>query len=383
MTKPELAREVFKREAQLPLISQELIPNGLSKTTLFHMALVNNYIAQWGTRTLFWRSFSSLEGKISKEKVVNVVNDLKAIGFMALEVPATYKRADMKVFAGEEFVLIENLRADKENDVNYDLVTINKDIASKFFEAAKEFYEYHEDDTAGTIFIVQRSSDGQFYLSELGRPVLDFKKENYMPEIVEAYERLIKELPAKDPFGRLAIIEGVPGTGKTSMIRSLITNCNDTVFVIFPSQYVPMIEGPEFVRFLANQKDMFEGKPLTLILEDADICVAPRGAGNMSYISAMLNAADGIIGACVDTRIIATTNAKFEEMDPALVRPGRLLQRISINKLSPEQATVCLRSITKGDEVVEEEKTLAEVYEMAYKVNNGRAPEKKERRVGF
>ena len=47
---------------------------------------------------------------------------------------------------------------------------------------------------------------------------------------------------------------------------------------------------------------------------------------------------DGIMGAMLDARIVATTNAQTEDLDPAIVRPGRLCRRIDIGELCYEQA---------------------------------------------
>jgi hypothetical protein len=54
--------------------------------------------------------------------------------------------------------------------------------------------------------------------------------------------------------------------------------------------------------------------PILFIIEDADDCLVPRGSGNVSTISSLLNYTDGIFGSMLDLRIIATTNAEKMEI---------------------------------------------------------------------
>lgn len=255
----------------------------------------------------------------------------------------------------------------------------------KLFDTVNEQLSYLNDyvpETSSQVFMIHKSPQG-YYLRELGTPVLDFKEHNYMPEIVEAYKDIRERIVSKNPFGRLAIIEGPPGTGKTSFIRSLITGNHEAVFVIFPVNLLHELDSSSFITFLAEQNSVY-GKPIVLILEDADSCLLPREEGNMSFIATLLNSADGIIGSCIDSRIIATTNAQFNKIDAAIVRPGRLLRHVSIGKLSKERATEGLQRLSGDDKLIAEgEMSLAEVYEKVHKVSNFRPVEVKKKKIGF
>src|SRR5690606_9967092 len=93
--------------------------------------------------------------------------------------------------------------------------------------------------------------------------------------------------------------------------------------------------------FVNNNKACSEdgSQPTTvLVLEDADSVLVPRGTDNMSSVSSLLNLTDGIWGAALNIRVLATTNADSLELDPAIVRPGRLTTKVTIGKLSPERA---------------------------------------------
>lgn len=232
------------------------------------------------------------------------------------------------------------------------------------------------------VMLVHRDSSGEYYLKTIGSPVLELKETNYMPNVIDDINDIKSRLFEENAFGKLVIIDGPPGTGKTSLIRTLITNNDKSVFVIFPINLLGTMDSSAFIAFLAEQNAIYQ-KPITLILEDADSCLLPREEGNMSFISILLNAADGIIGQCIDNRIIATTNSSYEKIDEAITRPGRLLKRLHIDKLSPERAKQCLHDLTGTDTVVDKPLSLAECYEIANNVKNNRPVAKQAKKVGF
>lgn len=118
--------------------------------------------------------------------------------------------------------------------------------------------------------------------------------------------------------------------------------------------------------------------PIVLILEDADQCLVPRAADNISSISSLLNLSDGILGSLLDIRIIATTNAKQEKMDQAILRDGRLSKRIEVNALEYDQANHIFQRLTQSKNALpmkdqrsemypkqNSKYTLAEIYKLA------------------
>lgn len=81
----------------------------------------------------------------------------------------------------------------------------------------------------------------------------------------------------------------------------------------------------------------------------------------------ILNLGDGIPGELADIRIVATINAKRIDIDPAILRPGRLCLHVSFAKLNREKALAIYSRLTHGKELPSgsENATLAEVYRMA------------------
>ncbi|RLC10724.1 MAG: hypothetical protein DRI24_19845 [Deltaproteobacteria bacterium] len=208
-------------------------------------------------------------------------------------------------------------------------------------------------------------------------------EENYMPEVVANLPRLYSVVDGEDPFGRLAILEGRPGGGKTSLIRGMMNEFGRPKFVIIPPYLVAHLNSPSMISSLVREQSN-DPRPLVLVLEDADQCIATRMGDNISNISAVLNLAEGILSDTLDIRIVATTNAKRTELDEALTRPGRLGAYVEVPYLDTDQASKVLTRLC-GKMGLEEAKsimergsydgksfeniTLADVYAIAAKEN--------------
>lgn len=199
----------------------------------------------------------------------------------------------------------------------------------------------------------------------------DFIEGNYAPSVVSDYRFIEQQLTAKDPVGRLAVLEGVPGTGKTRLIRALICSLMDKAeCILVAPNALPHLSGTQFLGALIEQHRY--GKPMVLILEDADACLLARDEDKASLdaLTGLLNLSDGILGATLDIRIIATTNAKIEKLDDAVLRKGRLLRRIDMKALSKEQAGEVFKRLTGKEQDFDTDTTVAEVYAAAAAVGD-------------
>lgn len=167
---------------------------------------------------------------------------------------------------------------------------------------------------------------------------------NYAPATLAAMQSAARQLAAKEPVGRLLLLEGAPGTGKTRAVRALVAGlCDRARVVIVPPHLIAGLAGPDLIGTLLGCD-----RPTVLVIEDADYALLDREnrsdadkQGATGALSAMLNLTDGILGAQIDLRVIATTNARIDHLDAAVLRPGRLLDRISFGHLDPAQAQAC------------------------------------------
>jgi SpoVK/Ycf46/Vps4 family AAA+-type ATPase len=81
-------------------------------------------------------------------------------------------------------------------------------------------------------------------------------------------------------------------------------------------------------------------KSRLLICEDLDDLIASRRTGGLERL---LNLADGVLGQGRDLVILITTNVRPNELDPALIRPGRCMANIEFERFSIDEARDRLR----------------------------------------
>lgn len=224
---------------------------------------------------------------------------------------------------------------------------------------------------AGQVFMLSQTQHG-IQLLPIGLGGMPVVSDNYSEDVMSRFTTARTDLESKTPSGRLIMLDGPPGTGKTYLVRGFMHHVPKAKFIIVPPHLVQSLADPTLVTTFIHQAMSDKNRTLVLVLEDADQCLSARKADNMSSISAVLNLSDGIIGGLFDIRILATTNTPIQEWDPAILRPGRLSASIKIGKLSLAQSRkIFARVFGSGGSdrasVVTDEMTLAEIYHLVRK----------------
>jgi hypothetical protein len=136
-------------------------------------------------------------------------------------------------------------------------------------------------------------------------------------------------------------MHGEPGTGKTQFIRQLLNSMikmNKAVLYVPPS-FSAQLLNPDMLNFITDwvheQADE-EGKDCVLLIEDAEPLLEIRhGAdGRTTGISNLLNMTDGLLGDILGLTVMATFNTQLSKIDPALLRPQRLIARKEFGKMN-------------------------------------------------
>lgn len=245
--------------------------------------------------------------------------------------------------------------------------------------------QWYQAEPSGQIYAIIRQGM-HLGLSSIGNAGIKLVDGNYTPAVMEDYRFIIKDLRSSAPSGRLVLMRGSPGTGKTHLIRAMLLEVPDAMFVLISPDMVTNLAGPELLPLLMSHRH--GTGPIILVLEDADQCLVSRDKDNIASVQSLLNLGDGILGSLLDLRIVATTNAHELHLDEAIGRPGRLSKMLEVGPLDISTArsvfTRLLPEAKLPDELTKKFKeesvtsagykmTLAEVYSVARK--SGWTPE--------
>jgi hypothetical protein len=141
------------------------------------------------------------------------------------------------------------------------------------------------------------------------------------------------------------ILQGPPGTGKTRLVRSILAAISqrkgDSARVLFTSDRRTLESDELFVDFLTGEHDAF-------FVEDADHLLDARSNGN-TELHRFLTIADGVVRA-QGRKIIFTTNLpNVNDIDEALLRPGRAFAAVQARALTFAEVSALLRSLVPAE----------------------------------
>lgn len=224
-------------------------------------------------------------------------------------------------------------------------VSIKKKIASEF-----------EDEKMGMIkwwFIGKHGQDSRdIYLPQLKTEI----HPEYYPDLGDP-KKYIDDYMASDEA--ILMMAGAPGTGKTTLLRHLISDHKLTAHVIYDEQL--MQKDSIFQDFL------FDDDSDLMIIEDADTILSDRERDGNKMMSRFLNVSDGLIK-LPNKKLVFTTNiADFGRVDHALLRPGRCFGVLHTRALNLVEAQAAAKVASLPVPMEKREYTIAELFNQGKK----------------
>lgn len=139
-----------------------------------------------------------------------------------------------------------------------------------------------------------------------------------------------------DSDSTILILIGPPGTGKTSLIKHIIGQRNLNAIVTYD---------PEILHSDSFFGGFIEGTASDiLVMEDADVFLSDRREGN-TMMHRFLNMSDGLVSAPNKKIIFSTNLPSINDVDPALIRPGRCFDVLHHRALDRNEALAVLHEL--------------------------------------
>lgn len=219
-------------------------------------------------------------------------------------------------------------------------------------------------------FNVLTSYGSSFDTEEVKTPQTKLDIENnYNDDFLPIHE-LIESSINSETSG-LILLHGLPGTGKTSYIKGLISENLECNFIFIQNEFVRNLLDPEFISFLLNQRNSI------LVIEDAEKVITSReDVREESIVSTILQLTDGLFSDYLNIKIICTFNSNLSKVDSALMRKGRMIAKYEFKPLAKEKTEQLLAKM--GIKENKEELTLADIFN--YNNSNFKDNDKK---IGF
>jgi hypothetical protein len=189
---------------------------------------------------------------------------------------------------------------------------------------------------AKPFFYMLRYEDSEF-LTERVEQVADEPGDEFLQlcygQDIDLWLEQFADRTTKRPGG-LTILEGPPGTGKTSLLSIMMRRLDKShVFYVLQASQDHTLAAPELVPFWQTQNKRHADRVKVIVIEDAERLLWPRNGSNRDAVSTVLNIADGLIGRMLRLHMVCSVNARLNELDPAIMRPGRLMNQRAFRRL--------------------------------------------------
>lgn len=270
----------------------------------------------------------------------------------------------------KQYSFLLNITLSEDGDMAnyYEEIYCTPDTIEDIFENLKPYFAGSTKEDKVDFGIAAIDASNSIYTTWYDyNPVnVDINK-NYNDDFKKPYNKLCDLIQEEDKAS-LIFLYGEPGTGKTTVIKHLISKYPEKEFVFIDGNLLYNASPEKLMAyFLDCQNTIF-------ILEDCEKALMSRDKGYNPVMTTLLNLTDGIISDVLGIKLICTFNTNLNNIDKALLRKGRLSLKYEFKKLSKEKASELI------GETVKEDMSLADIYN--YKEENDFS-KKNEKKIGF
>jgi hypothetical protein len=153
-------------------------------------------------------------------------------------------------------------------------------------------------------------------------------KDEFYPWLPRGVDAFVQEY--MQHTSSVLVLYGPPGTGKTSFLRHLLTSTQSNAMITYDERVIQ--NDSFFVDYLTDDDHD------VMIVEDADVLLAPREDGANHFMSKFLNVSDGLIRVLNKKMVFTTNITQLGRIDPALLRAGRCFAAVNFRELTAAEA---------------------------------------------